>query len=300
VAAAVIGAGCGGRGEPEPGESPATVDSTADAGAAGGHEASSPHAVTITASEYAFAPPAEVHGGLTEVRLANRGKETHHMTLFRLHGGRTVEEFRQAMLAAAPGSPVPNWVVPAGGPGAAAPGAESNAILDLEPGTYAMTCFVPAPDGAPHFSKGMLQALDVAPAHAGAEPAEPPTDLAVDLVEYDFRWSAPPTPGAHRVRVTNAGVEPHEIQVFRLADGKTMDDFMAYLKGMMGGGVAEEPGHWAGGLSTIHPGGEGIVDLPLEAGRYVLVCFEPDEADGRPHFMHGMLKEIAVGETAAD
>jgi hypothetical protein len=64
---------------------------------------------------------------------------------------------------------------------------------------------------------------------------------------------------------------------------------MAYLKGMMGGGVAEEPGHWAGGLSTIHPGGEGIVDLPLEAGRYVLVCFEPDEADGRPHFMHGML-----------
>lgn len=300
LSAAVFAAGCG-RDEPEPGPAPATVDTTADAETAAGAEASAPPVVTITAAEYAFAPPAGVQGGLTEVRLANRGKETHHMTLYRLEDGKTLEDFRQAMLSAPPGSAAPEWAVPSGGPGAAAPGAESNAFLDLESGSYAMVCYVPAPDGAPHFAKGMLQGLEVAPASAGVSPAEPDADLAVELVDYDFEWTPAPTPGAHRVRVTNAGPQHHEIQVFRLAEGKTLDDFTAHLQGMMGGGEAvPEPGKWVGGLSTIHPGGEGVVDLPLEAGRYVLICFEPDSKDGRLHFMHGMLKEIAVGEAAAD
>ena len=301
LSAAVIAAGCG-RDEPEPGPAPATVDSAADAGTAGDETAAAaPATVTVTAGEYAFAPPAEVRGGLVEVRLSNRGKETHHMTLYRLTDGKSFDDFRQAMLSAPPYSATPEWAVPAGGPGAAAPGDESNAFLDLAPGSYAMVCYVPAPDGAPHYTKGMLQGLEVAPGTPAGGAAEPEADLSVELVDYDFRWSSAPSAGAHRVRVVNAGPQHHEIQVFRLADGKTLDDFMAHLQGMVGGGEpVEEPGRWVGGLSTIHPGGEGTVDVALEAGRYVLVCFEPDGKDGRPHFMHGMVKEIAVGEAAAD
>jgi hypothetical protein len=33
----------------------------------------------------------------------------------------------------------------------------------------------------------------------------------------------------------------------------------------------------------------------LEPGRYALICFLPDLADGKPHFMHGMMQEIEVG-----
>jgi hypothetical protein len=301
LSAAVIAGGCG-RDEPEPGPAPATADSAVGAGAAGGGTApAGPVTVTVTAGEYAFAPPAEVRGGLVEVRLANRGKEAHHMTLYRLTDGKTVDEFREAMLGAPPYSPVPEWAVPAGGPGAAAPGDDSNAFLDLAAGSYAMVCYVPAPDGAPHYLKGMLQGLEVVPGTSAGGAAEPEADLSVELVDYDFRWSSAPSPGEHRVRVVNAGPQHHEVQVFRLAEEKTLDDFMTHLRGMMGAGPAvEEPGRWVGGLSTIHPGGEGTVDVALEAGRYVLVCFEPDVKDGRPHFMHGMVKEIAVGEAAAD
>ena len=77
-------------------------------------------------------------------------------------------------------------------PVAVDPGDQSNAFLDLEPGSYAMMCFVPAPDGAPHFAKGMLQGLEVSPAAAASGAVEPAADLSVELVDYDFRWSAPP------------------------------------------------------------------------------------------------------------
>ena len=224
------------------------------------------------------------------------------MTLFRLEEGKTVEDFRQAMLTAPPMSAAPAWAVPAGGPGAIDPGDESNVFLNLEPGSYAMVCFVPAPDGVPHFAKGMLQGLEVAPAASAGGATQPGADLSVELVDYDFRWSEPPAPGANRVRVTNAGPQAHEIQMFRLAEGKSLEDFMAHLKAMIEGGAgdAEAPGRWVGGFSTIEAGGQAVIDLPLEAGRYVQICFEPDTKDGRLHFMHGMVKEIAVGEAAAD
>jgi hypothetical protein len=41
-------------------------------------------------------------------------------------------------------------------------------------------------------------------------------------------------------------------------------------------------------------------DIPLDLtpGNYALLCFIPDAKDGKPHIMHGMMKDFTVsGQT---
>jgi hypothetical protein len=52
----------------------------------------------------------------------------------------------------------------AGGVGVLSPQAVSFAQLDLAEGTYAAICFIPGPDGTPHFITGMTTVFTVAPA----------------------------------------------------------------------------------------------------------------------------------------
>jgi len=40
--------------------------------------------------------------------------------------------------------------------------------------------------------------------------------------------------------------------------------------------------------------------VDLKPGRYALICFLPDASDGKPHFEHGMVREIELeGEVSA-
>jgi hypothetical protein len=42
-------------------------------------------------------------------------------------------------------------------------------------------------------------------------------------------------------------------------------------------------------------GRHAYINANLEPGNYALVCFMPDAKDGKPHLMHGMIKEVKVG-----
>ena len=37
-----------------------------------------------------------------------------------------------------------------------------------------------------------------------------------------------------------------------------------------------------------------FITADFQPGRYALLCFIPDAKDGKPHFVHGMAKEITV------
>ncbi|MBA2565005.1 MAG: hypothetical protein H0V09_06235, partial [Gemmatimonadetes bacterium] len=273
----------------------AACASSADKEPADGREASAavqaarpadtlPQAVTIVAREYAFEVPGPVPAGRTTLRLANRGKEVHHLQLYRLEGERTAADLGNFLRTARPGAPLPGWAVAAGGPGAIVPGGESNATVELEPGSYALLCYVPTHDGTPHFAKGMLQAAEVVPAREAAGQPEPQPDAVVHLQEYDFQLTGPLTPGESTIRVENTGAERHEVHFFRLGAGKTLEDLRGWFES---GEQGPPPARPVGGTSVIEPGARTTIDLALEAGEYVLVCFEPAEEDRRPHFMHG-------------
>lgn len=257
---------------------PAPADSAA---------AAAPQQVTITATDYGFQLPASpIAAGVTTMTLVNTGKELHQVTLIRLTDGKTVADLMTALQA--PGAP-PAWAVASGGPNAAAPGGQATATLNLEPGPYAIICFIPSPDGVPHVAKGMVIGMDVQPAGAPSA-ALPSGDVQLTMNDYSFSLSGLPAAGPHTVSVSNQGKEIHEVVVMRLAPGATPETVAAWFEG---GQKGPPPGEPFAGVSGIAPGQLQDFTADFTPGSYGLICFAP-APDGKPHFMHGMTMTFTV------
>lgn len=245
--------------------------------------------ITVVASEFAFTAPATVPAGPTAIKLVNRGRQVHHATLIRLDDGKTADDVLAAMKN--PGPP-PAWAVMSGGPNGVSPGGTAETIVDLRPGRYAVVCFVPDADGAPHVMKGMIRELQVTAAEEKEAPAaEPQPDIVIHMADYSYSFSKPITAGVHRVMVHDGGPQPHELVLFRLDPGKHGADFVTWAAGGM---KTAPPGTFEGGVSPIAVDGKNTMLVNFRRGTYLLVCFLDDARDGKPHFMHGMLQEITV------
>lgn len=136
--------------------------------------------VAIDLFEMDFAIPDDIEAGRQVWRVTNSGAMLHEIALFPVPSGVTKEAVVQAVLAggeaafgaestpemraavSAIGSEWTDWTLElAGGVGVLSPQAVSWAQLDLEPGTYAAVCFIPGPDGTPHFMAGMTTVFTV-------------------------------------------------------------------------------------------------------------------------------------------
>lgn len=245
--------------------------------------------VTITARDYAFEAPDTISGGPVVIRLVNQGPEMHHVALARLDGGRTLQDVMDA-LARGPGGPPPAWFVEVGGPNApGTPGGDSRATLDLAPGTYALLCWIPSPDGTPHVMKGMAKQMVVVPA-AGEPASIALADLQMELSDYAYRLSAPITAGTRTIRVTNAAQQSHEVLFVRLAPGRTAAEMAKFIERPEG----TPPGTIVGGTTGMARGAANQLTIDFEPGEYALLCFLPDAGDGRPHVAHGMVQQLTV------
>ena len=116
-----------------------------------------PNAMAYNAVNYAFAGPATLHSGLTEITLTNQGAELHHQQLIKLPEGMTTGDFFTLFEQLPPGSPNPPGIESASGVGVIAPGGSGTAKLDLDPGNYMVLCFVPNAEGMPHVALGMAR-----------------------------------------------------------------------------------------------------------------------------------------------
>lgn len=75
------------------------------------------------------------------------------------------------------------------------------------------------------------------------------------------------------------------------AAGKGAKEFLAWAHDPKG---RPAPGEAAGGVTKMPPGAAVVQHEDLTPGTYELLCFVPADTDGKPHFMHGMQKEIIV------
>lgn len=244
-----------------------------------------PTAVTIHAKDFAFEAPDSIPAGWVTFTLVNDGPGIHHAAAVRLDSGKTAADLMTAL--GHPG-PIPAWAVLLGGPNAVASGASSNASLSLTPGDYVLVCFVDVPGGVPHFSKGMFRTFTVSPSTAAT--VAPTADDSITLVEYGFQLAKPLTVGHRTFAVTNAGAQPHELELVKLVPGKTAEDMVAWFAKEEG----PAPGEPIGGASLESPGKTTYFSADLTAGSYLLICFVPDAKDGKPHFMHGMMQTITL------
>lgn len=168
----------------------------------------------------------------------------------------------------------------------------SHTTLNLTPGRYALICFVPSADGVPHVAKGMFAPIEVTASAASTAP-EPASDVTVTLKDYEFAFSTPLTPGEHVIRVETAPGQPHEFVLVRLGEGVTAQQVIATE---MGQNKGPRPSYtFMGGVAPMEGGRHAFMNVRLDPGTYALICFIPDAKDGKPHFMHGMMKEFKVG-----
>jgi hypothetical protein len=118
--------------------------------------------VDVTGIDYAFqGVPETISAGTTAFAFTNASEsEEHELIILKKADGETLsfeeilalpeeEAMEKAQFVAATFAP---------------PGAEGSTLADLEPGSYAMACFIPvggAEDGPPHFTEGMFQEFTV-------------------------------------------------------------------------------------------------------------------------------------------
>ncbi len=244
-----------------------------------------PRVVRVTGEDFKFEAPDVIPAGLTEFRFLNKGPAFHHMAILKLSGAKTVDDLRAAL--ANPGPP-PAWVKEIGGPNAPSPGLEANATLKMEPGNYALICFVDI-GGPPHFAKGMVRTLRVVAAK-GPVASRPKADLTIQLLDYNFKLTSPIRAGTRTIRVHNVGKQHHEVELVQLAPNASVTDFMKWMEKMEG----PPPGKALGGIAGIDPGVSEYFRADFTPGNYALICFLPDAKDGKPHFAQGMIRQIAV------
>ncbi len=242
--------------------------------------------VTVTATDFAFDAPASIPAGPTTLRLVNRGPELHHLQLVRIEEGHTFQELASLKEHA---GPPPSWIRFVGGPNAPVPGAESLTTVNLEPGSYAIICLIPSADGVPHMMKGMARPLTVTPVETSFTAAPAPA-ARITLRDFSYQIEGEIAAGRRTIRVDNQAVQPHELIVVRLAPGKTAREMAEWILRMEG----PPPGAPVGGTTVMAQGVSNDATIDFAPGEYALLCMVPDAGDGKPHVMHGMVRQITV------
>lgn len=250
--------------------------------------------ITITAEDFSYKAPVKTGAGWVRVTLKNNGTEPHHVQFLRLNDGVTVQQFQDA-LAQGEG-PAMALVKQVGGVGAVAPGLSGSAVINLPAGEYVILCFIVSPAShQPHFAMGMIKSLTVE--DRGDTASEPAAGLTVRLKDFTFDLPDTLSSGPLTVQVINEGPEPHEFNIMRLANGKSASDVMQFLNGDVSG---PPPFTSIGGMNGLDVGSTGYAEVNLLPGKYVAICNIPSPtAEGKPHFMLGMIKEFTVGDPAA-
>lgn len=110
---------------------------------------------------------------------------------------------------------------------------------------------------------------------------------------YGFSVPGSVPGGPTRISLNNQGAEPHHAQLYKLDEGRTMDDLGAQLA--TGNPLAiAEVGSLDGGTGTTDPRtvskADGLIDLT--EGTYVFMCFI-ENAEG-PHVAQGMIQPFEV------
>ena len=254
-------------------------------------ESASPAAqLDVEAKDFSFVAPAQVAAGVTRVTVNNTGQEEHQAQIVRINDDKTFADLTAALQQPDPAAALA-LVTLSGGPTGVVPGATGSTTVNLEPGAHAFLCFVAGADGIPHLAKGMVLPVEVT--GEAAEGEAPAGDGELTLQDFAFVGLSSVTPGAHTIKVTNTGPQPHEATLVKLSEGVTA----AALAQMFASGEAPSgppPFTSAGGISGISAGSSAAMDIDVTAGEYAFICFIPDPGTGKSHAELGMVGGLTV------
>jgi len=215
------------------------------------------------------------------------------------------------------------FVTANGGVGAIGPDGTASVTEDLKPGQYMLLCFIPSPaDGLPHAAKGMVKQVTVtAPAAGASAVASPSAGSAITMKDFAFDGATTFNAGNVTIKVDNSGPQIHEMNILKLAQGKTAQDVLGFLHAMeaavpavganasagpsgasinisakpaAGAPSGPPPFSAAGGINGFSQGLGGWANVNFTPGDYVFICNVPDPNSGKAHYDLGMIKAFSV------
>lgn len=175
----------------------------------------------------------------------------------------------------------------------APPGETAQVVLDLTPGEWIAWGDDPTAPWEP-----------VVFSVTGEMPAdlpEPDVSATITMGEYLIEVSdGELTTGQQVIQVDNQGAQPHFVLTAKGPDDLTEEQIEAVLEAditgtpVPGAPNPDEDFEDVAFTATQSTDTSQWVTVDLEPGRYLLICFFPDAADGMPHAYHGMYSIVEV------
>lgn len=125
----------------------------------------------------------------------------------------------------------------------------------------------------------------------------PEADITVQMEELTYAMPSEIKAGEQTWQVTNAGQELHNMTLYKLAEGKTLEELSAFLQS--GNAEGDPPGEGVGFSGGVGPGRSTFVTFDLEPGTYVALDTMLDygeDGSGQPNFTLGMIQSFTVTE----
>jgi hypothetical protein len=259
----------------------------AQATAAGsGRSGASTVSITGTGSKLVVTGPVQWRPGAVRIEAVSHGGEQ-EFTLLRFHPGYSYARFladgaRASGKGAAAAAAMRRVFADTEFLGGANvfPGTPASFTVTVRPGTY----YLGAMTGRPSFRR-----ITVAGAPAGPAPS---TAATVTAYDFGFRTSAATLPAHGTITIRNTGKQIHRLLFEPVKAGTTRAQLGAYLR-TTGGRPYGPPPSFARrgpqvGTAMISPGQTVELSYSLPAGRYALLCFQPDSDTGKPQALEGM------------
>jgi len=244
----------------------------------------------IIATDVKFEAPDHVPAGIRHIVFENHGSEIHEAMLVKLPINMGSDDY---VTAVRHGSLFPKGALDYSGPGLTSPGQTAEMWLKLDPGRYVVICWN---DG--HATTRPVHLLTVDDIVVNDE--VPKEEVVLKLIDYRFELDRNLHKGTQVIRVETPGPTMHEVDFFRLHDGKTVADVKRWRKEA---GNDPAPADALGGALDSHDLNRVVwLRKTFSPGRYVLHCEMPLSTEASApssditHADLGMIREFEIAE----
>ena len=254
--------------------------------------------------------PSSISSGWTTFRYLNQSHSTHFFLFQKLPGDKTVEDsktevvpvFQEGMNYINIGdwnnalnafAKLPAWsaeIIYSGGVGLLSPGGEAESTVYLEPGNYAVECYVKNSQGVFHSANGMITGLVVTPDDNGLR--EPKSTMEVNISSQEgITFDDNVRPGKHTIEVffedqtVYSHFLGHDVHLVRLdesADIGELNTWMNWSNPDSFKTPAPEGVEFLGGMQDLPAiegqpnSGVGYFEAHLKPGTYAFIAEVPD------------------------
>ncbi len=260
--------------------------------------------VSISTRSMEFNAPDSISSGWHEFIYDNQSGDIHFFVLEKLPEGITLVDYKNDLISVFESAldlmdegkveegfkefeKIPEWfsqVVNIGGVGLIGPRSKASATFFLEPGRYAMECYVRMPNGRPHALMGMLDEIIVTSDSSSLTPPE--TDLTVEVSSSGgITFQDTVAEGSYTIRVNYIdqaryeNMMGHDVNLVRIETGADPAALAAWINAADPTAFrtpAPEGFEFIGGIQELPSGNHGYFEAVLEEGNYVLISEVPD------------------------